>query len=206
MSAAAQVLDQLARIGATVSRDGDRLVVHASWAPVPAELVARLRAVKQEIMAEITRLSPPDISRANCKGHRGHRDHQDHTPHPEPERAGWRPADWQADHARRVALRLALGHPEAVGWVLAWGETLTEWHKAHGVPPPARLCAGCGQPLSGASAMEVWDGGCVHDSPAYACLIAYGRRWRAAAAEALAGMGITPPEHPAGAARDYPDD
>ena len=77
---------------------------------------------------------------------------------------------------------------------MAWGETLAAWHKTHDEPPPRALCAGCGEPVSGAEIMEFWDGARVHLAPRYGCLIAYGRRWRAAAAETLANMGILPPE------------
>ena len=71
---------------------------------------------------------------------------------------------------------------------------MAAWHKARGEPPPRALSAGCGEPASGAEIMEIWDGARVHLAPGYACLIAYGKRWRVAATAALAALGVTPPE------------
>jgi hypothetical protein len=177
MSAAAQVLDQLARIGATVSRDGDRLIIRAGPVPVPAEMVARLRAVKSKLLAEISRSSAP---RTRAR--------------PEPERAGWDAANWRAFYDERAAIREYDGkRPRGEAERLAWGETLAEWHKANASPPPSWQCAGCGEPLSGAQTMTLPDAARVHDVAGYGCLIAYGKRWRAIAARGLAAIGIEPP-------------
>ena len=114
------------------------------------------------------------------------------------ERAGWDAADWRAFFGERAAIREYDGmRPRAEAERLAWGETLVEWHKATASPPPSWQCAGCGDPIAGAPAMTLPDAARVHDVAGYACLIAYGKRWRAAAAEGLATMGI---EQPSGAA------
>jgi hypothetical protein len=119
---------------------------------------------------------------------------------PEPERAGWDVDDWRTFLDERAAIREYDGHlPRAEAERLAWAETLAEWHRAHGVPPPSWQCAGCGKPLSGAPAMTLADAARVHDVAGYGCLIAYGKRWRAAAENGLAEMGITPPGEALGA-------
>ncbi len=105
----------------------------------------------------------------------------------------WREADWRTFYEERAAIREYDGRrPRPEAERLACGETLVAWHKTHGEAPPRAFCAGCGEPVSGAEIMEIWDGARVHLAPGYGCLIAYGRRWRAAAAKALAGMGIVP--------------
>jgi len=154
--------------GGDVKLRGGRLKVVAP-APLPAELMERLRAVKPDLLAA---LAPP-----------------------EPERAGWGAADWRAFFGERAAVREYDGRrPRAEAERLAWGETLAEWHKANASPPPSWQCAGCGERLSGAQAMTLPDAARVHDVAGYGCLIAYGRHWRAAATEALAAMGIEPPD------------
>jgi hypothetical protein len=113
---------------------------------------------------------------------------------PEPERARWGAADWRAFYDERAAIREYDGQrPRPEAERLAWGETLGEWHKANGSPPPSWQCAGCGEPIGGAPAMTLPDAARVHDVAGYGCLIAYGKRWRATAAKALAEMGVTPP-------------
>ncbi len=153
------------RYHVTIQVRGDRLHLKAP-APPPPELIEKLREAKPAILRLLAR------------------------PGPEPERAGWGAADWRGYVEERVALRLGLGHPQPQAARFAWDETLVAWHKAHGVPPPRALCAGCDKPLSGAGSMDIWDGARVHLDDGYRCLIAYGRCWRAAAAEALAAMGI----------------
>jgi hypothetical protein len=178
MTAATQALAQLARIGGTVRRQGDRLIVRAGPVPVPGELVERLRAAKPEIMAALAKAPTPPQQ----------------TP-PAPERAGWDAADWRAFYDERAAIREHDGkRPRVEAERLAWGETLVEWHKANASPPPAWQCAGCLRPIGGAPAMTLPDAARVHDVAGYACLIAYGKRWRATAAKGLVGMGIEPPD------------
>jgi hypothetical protein len=75
---------------------------------------------------------------------------------------------------------------------LAWGDLENEWHEQHGQRWPAWQCAGCGQPISGAAALDLSDGNRVHLEP-IDCLIAFGRRWRGDADAALTGIGLKSP-------------
>lgn len=50
MSAAAEVLDRLASLGASVARDGDRLILRAGQLPVPADIVATLKQHKPALL------------------------------------------------------------------------------------------------------------------------------------------------------------
>jgi hypothetical protein len=61
------------------------------------------------------------------------------------------------------------------------------WHLEHGERVPRDQCAGCRMPLGDAAAMDLADGNRVHLAADYACLIAWGEVWRAAA---KAGAGI----------------
>jgi hypothetical protein len=161
--------------GLTVTVQGDKLVIRG---PRRAEPVAlRLLKHKPAVMAALVR-APAQPRQAA----------------PEPERAGWDAADWQAYFDERAAIREFDGQrPRVEAERLAWGELLVEWHKAHGAPPPSSRCAGCGKPIGGSPAMTLADAARVHDVASYECLLKYGRRWRAAAAKALTSMGLEPP-------------
>lgn len=51
MSAAASLLDDLARIGATIRPTGDRLILRAGGTAIPAILVNRVREAKSDLLA-----------------------------------------------------------------------------------------------------------------------------------------------------------
>jgi hypothetical protein len=59
MSAARDLLEDLAAIGATIRPAGDRLIIRAGAAPVPAGLVNRARRAKAELLAT---LAPDDVT------------------------------------------------------------------------------------------------------------------------------------------------
>jgi hypothetical protein len=50
------------------------------------------------------------------------------------------------------------------------------------------------KPLAGAEVLLLPHGEHAHANPDYGCIIAYGRRWKGAAASALAQYGIPAPE------------
>jgi hypothetical protein len=76
----------------------------------------------------------------------------------------------------------------------AWEKVATAWYVTHGTPISGSLCAGCGNPLRGAAAIDLWPHGeRAHADDEYRCLIAYGRRWKRAAAAALVAHGIPAP-------------
>jgi hypothetical protein len=62
------------------------------------------------------------------------------------------------------------------------------WHLDHGERVPRHLCAGCRQPIDPAydEILDLADDNRVHLADGYRCLIAWGRRWRAAARAAIA--------------------
>lgn len=163
---ALSLLRKAREAGLTVSTRGTKLVVRG---PRRAEPVARLLLKhKPVVMAALG--------------------------HPGPERVGWGAADWRGFYAERAAIREYDGQrPRAEAERLAWGELLVAWHRTHGVRPPTWQCAGCAAPLSGAEVFELADTARVHDAPDFTCLIAYGRRWRAAAQAGLAALGLEPP-------------
>jgi len=59
---AARVLNDVARIGASIEPDGDRLILHAGDRPIPADLVERVRAAKPELLAALSRPPSPAAS------------------------------------------------------------------------------------------------------------------------------------------------
>ena len=54
MSAARDILHRLADLGATVERQGDKLMVRAGTAPVPKDILVTIREHKAEVMAALT--------------------------------------------------------------------------------------------------------------------------------------------------------
>jgi hypothetical protein len=63
MTGAATILDDVARIGAHIEPDGDRLILHAGDRPIPADLVERVRAAKPELLAALSQPPSPAASR-----------------------------------------------------------------------------------------------------------------------------------------------
>jgi hypothetical protein len=64
----------------------------------------------------------------------------------------------------------------------------TRWHLDHGERAGHQLCAGCRKPIDPADdeILDLADDNRVHLADGYRCLIAWGRRWRAAARAAIA--------------------
>jgi hypothetical protein len=77
--------------------------------------------------------------------------------------------------------------------VMAWNTVATEWHRLHGERVPSAICAGCGNLLAGAEVLLLPHGEHAHADADYACIAAYGRRWKRAAEIALAHYGIPAP-------------
>ena len=60
---------------------------------------------------------------------------------------------------------------------------------------PATLCAGCGQQLDGETNVLLLPlGERAHAADGYACIRAYGRRWKHEATAALLAIGIPTPQ------------
>lgn len=97
--------------------------------------------------------------------------------------------EWHHRHREALAHHRPL-HPEAAA--LAWGEMVNRWHRRHGERLPEWQCAGCMAPIGGGQALALADSNRVHFDT-FDCLGRYGVRWRGAAAQALAAMGLHPP-------------
>jgi hypothetical protein len=72
MSAARELLDDLALIGATVEPAGDRLILRAGQMAIPARLVNRVREAKADLIATLARYEaserdPPGESQRQSK-------------------------------------------------------------------------------------------------------------------------------------------
>jgi hypothetical protein len=103
---------------------------------------------------------------------------------------------WQSQFEVRTIERQVGGarsRPEAEQ--LAWGDLQCRWHRLHRDLIPEWRCAGCGQPIGARAALTLGDHSRVHlDTAGLDCVLAYGRRWRAAATRALVDMGLRAPE------------
>jgi hypothetical protein len=177
MTAARELLDRFAEIGATVRpAAGDHLIVRAGANPVPAELVRQLRQAKAEVLAALAPVghSPEHLDRGDSE-------------------RGW----WHRHFIIRTIERELGGdrlHPEAER--LAFGDMILEWHRRHGDRPDLGRCAGCGNQLPEFAGLVVdHDGVRVHFDAARRddCIITFGQKWRSAAVAALKELGLDPP-------------
>jgi len=108
--------------------------------------------------------------------------------------AGDDPAAWRAWFDATTDRRAILGRRTlAEALPLAFGDLQNEWHRRHGARPVPGRCAGCGGLLGESKLMALPDGAAVHENKGWACLTAYGTRWRQAAATALRALGIEAP-------------
>jgi hypothetical protein len=105
-------------------------------------------------------------------------------PAPVPTADEWRKV--YAAQCDRVMLRRGVTLAQAVS--VAWERTVSLWHSRHGAQPPASTCAACGR-FSPDTIQALPDGALVCDDD---CLRDYGRRWQAAADEALRSLGVEP--------------
>lgn len=80
-----------------------------------------------------------------------------------------------------------------VGDRVAFSETVEAWCVEHRTEHDPNHCAYCGEPVVGRGSLKLADGAVVHLED-FTCLIAYGRARRERAVDALAAMGIQPPE------------
>ena len=83
------------------------------------------------------------------------------------------------------------GEGRAKAEARAWNQVARHWHRQHGSPASDNLCAGCGQPIEGAPEVVLFPRGeRAHAGNGSDCI----RRWKAAAAVALAAIGIPTPD------------
>jgi hypothetical protein len=101
----------------------------------------------------------------------------------------WRRVYFAACDRVMLTDRVTLAQAQPV----ALDRTVTLWHMRHGTRPSPKTscCAGCGRPVAH-PVHSLPDGAAV--CPTDTCLIAYGEKWRAAAAAGLALLGIEAPE------------
>jgi hypothetical protein len=194
-TAAANLLAEIRRSGGDVRLVGcDRLKLVAPTALVP-ELAEKVRAAKAMLLAVLA-----DTGRtANATQEGGGRavnprrngaTAQHSTAAPSSGRAIPTPvADWRVRHREALAYWSAF-HPADEAAQLAWGELQIRWHRLHGEHLPQWQCAGCHEPIGGLAAMMLADGNRVHLGDDLNCLLAFGKRWRSAAASGLRALGL----------------
>ncbi len=98
---------------------------------------------------------------------------------------------------RAATQQFDAGKDRARAEARAWHEVAAIWHRQHGERSPRGICAGCGHPLGGTEIITLPRGDRVHagaGNRAFQCLGMYSQRWKAAAAIALANMGIPAPK------------
>jgi hypothetical protein len=106
----------------------------------------------------------------------------------------WSAEDWRDLYEERAVIHEYDGHyTRAEAEALAWGELQNRWHLEHSDRVPRDLCAGCRKALGAAKALDLIDGNRVDLGDGNDCLVWHGSRWRAAATQALVGLGLRPP-------------
>jgi hypothetical protein len=177
MSAADELLDRLAEIGATIRPAGDRLIVRAGAQPVPPELVRSLRETKRDILA---RLSPTNTATRLATT--------------ATDLVGAH--EWRDHYAARLVHWFSGGRHWHQSEAVAYGEMILRWHGRHGAYPDPSRCAGCKDELPDEEMLALCDGARVHLDGTHGvnCLIAYGRNWRGAAVAELRALGLSPPD------------
>lgn len=176
MTAAEELLECLAELGASVAPDGDRLVVRAGSSGIPAALMVRLRAAKPDViaaLASVTHTRRTDSGRTS-----------------EAADVAW----WHRRFATRTS-HWELGgyrsHLEAQ--CIAFNELLDEFRERHGRRWPRWQCAGCDEPIRDFPALTLADEHRIHFDEGRECLIRFGRRWRSNAVAGLRALGLKPP-------------
>jgi hypothetical protein len=105
---------------------------------------------------------------------------------------------WWCDLFEQLAALRQLngGRPREDAEVLAFRDTILEWHHRYGARPDSRRCPGCGDELGDEAGLVLCDGARVHLDGVRGvnCLITYGQQWRGAALVALRVLGLDPPE------------
>jgi hypothetical protein len=170
------LLRQAHEAGLAVTIDGGSLVIRG---PKRAEPLARLLIENKPLV--LAALAPANAACAVSKVD------------------GCGPSDAACLRRRfrvRVLTRELRGdRPRGEAERLAFGDLVVEWHREHGERVPAWQCAGCGEPIGDLGSLDFHDGNRVHFDEQRSCLTRYGQRWRGAAAQALAAMGLqAPPE------------
>jgi len=87
-------------------------------------------------------------------------------------------------------------HPSCLALQLSHGRACCLWHERYGARIDPSICAGCGTEIDG-QPFGLPDGCAVHADDGFTCLKLYGTRWRHAAADALAALGIAIDGEPA---------
>jgi hypothetical protein len=119
VSAARTLLNDLAVIGATIEPAGDRLILRAGPAAIPADLIIRVRQTKAELL---------DTLAAAPACH------------------GWTTEDWQAFYGERAGiLEFDCGLARRKAEVQAFEACIVEWLNQNPAPSQPGRCAWCGE-------------------------------------------------------------
>ena len=163
--------------GLRVKPVGDQLLVQGPRRAEP--LVRLLAAHKTEVMAALM-------------------EGDDHGGAASRECSGAAEAGYWRDFFEERAARRGFygGRSRADAERLAFGEMILEWHRRYGARPDPFRCAGCDDDMSSKDGTALSDGARAHFDAVRRvdCIIAYGQKWRGAAAAALGELGFDPPQ------------
>ncbi len=180
---ATELIRAVEQAGGRLELDGDGLVVEAP-VPLPEPIMTELRAHKAEVLVELAGQTAKASSGNDDLLRRARLAVVPNLGDPEDIRA------WLHE---RAAMREDSGAERVVADNAAFDELLWIWHAANPVEHAPGQCAACGTTL-GPPVMALPDGATVCDRPDHGCLIAHGNGRRMAAVNALADMGIEPPD------------
>ena len=105
------------------------------------------------------------------------------------------PGSSRRGYAERVLSWRRAGYGDEAARQMAWSAIAADWYRKHGERTPPEICAGCGEVLGDDTAVLLLPHGeRAHAAGDDECIVMYGRRWKAAAAAALASWGISTPD------------
>jgi hypothetical protein len=117
MNAARELLYDLAEIGATIKTAGDRLILRAGSAAIPADLIARIRQTKAELLDTLSVAPSND---------------------------GWTAEDWRVFYNERAGSFEFDGElPRAPAEAQAFEACIIEWLNRNPAPSLPGRCAWC---------------------------------------------------------------
>jgi len=180
---AADLIRAVERAGGHLELNGDDLVVEAPM-PLPEPIMTELRAHKAEVLVALAGQTAKASSGNHDLLRRAHLAVVPDLSDPEDIRA------WLHE---RAGMREDSGAARVDADKAAFDQLLWIWHAANPVEHTPGQCAACDTAL-GPPVMALPDGAQVCDKPDHPCLITYGNGRRMAAVDALAGVGISPPD------------
>jgi hypothetical protein len=176
MNAIKLLIQEVAETGAKIRVENHNLKLSAP-APLPDELLVRLRDNKSEVLRFLSAPTPtPLVPATNSSPYGAPVDPEDWT-------------EWVSQRRNKMLLQGRLTWLEVCKWTYA--EAIEAWCGQHWNPPTGGRCAVCDKPNA---EFNCGDGATVCRTDNYRCLIDYGTQRKLAACRGLSDIGLEAPE------------